>query len=45
MSEMFKFFFPDKASMIMTPNEFKFLTSTCWDKKDQSLTIDMNKDK
>ena len=24
---------------------FKYLTSTCWDKKQQPLTIDMTKDK
>ena len=37
--------FQDKASMDMTHNEFKYLTSTCWDKKYQPLTIDMTKDK
>ena len=25
--------------------EFKYLTSTCWDKQYQHLTIDMTKDK
>ena len=35
----------DKASMDMTLDEFKYLTSTCWDEKYQSLTIDMTKDK
>ena len=34
-----------KRSMDMTLNEFKFLTSTCWNEKDQPLTIDMTKDK
>ena len=29
----------------MTFNEFKYLTSTCWDKKSQALTIDVTKDK
>ena len=33
--------FPDKASMDMTFNELKYLISTCWDKKYQSLTIGM----
>ena len=33
--------YPDKASMDVTLNE---LTSTCWDKKYQPLTIDMTKD-
>ena len=35
----------DKASMDMTLDEFKFLTSTCWNGKYQHLTIDMTKDK
>ena len=29
----------------MTLNEFNHLTSTCWDKKYQLLTIDMARDK
>ena len=29
----------------MTLNEFKFLTSTCWNRNYQPLTIDMTKDK
>ena len=29
----------------MTLNEFKYLTSTCWNKNYQPLTIDMTKDK
>ena len=32
-----------KASMDMTLNEFKILTSTCWNKNYQPLTIDMTK--
>ena len=35
----------DKASMDVTLDEFKSLTSTCWNEKDQPLTIDMTKDK
>ena len=31
--------------MDMTLNEFKLLTSTCWNEKYQPLTIDMKKDK
>ena len=30
--------------MDMTLNEFKFLTSTCWNEKYQPVTIDMKKD-
>ena len=37
--------YQDKASMDMTLNEFKYLTSTCWKKKYQPLTIEMTKDK
>ena len=37
--------YQDKASMDMTLNEFKLLTSTCWNKNYQLLTIDMTKDK
>ena len=37
--------YQDKASMDMTLNEFKYLTSTCWNEKYQSLTIDITKDK
>ena len=37
--------YQDKASMDMTLNEFKFLTSTCWNEKYQQLTFDMTKDK
>ena len=35
--------YQDKASMDMTLNEFKFSTSTCWNKNYQPLTIDMTK--
>ena len=31
--------------MDMTLNEFKILTSTCWNEKYTPLTIDMTKDK
>ena len=37
--------YQDKASMDMTLNEFKLLTSTCWNRSYQPLTIDMTKDK
>ena len=37
--------FQDKASMDMTLNEFKYLTSTCWNEKYEPLTIDMTKDR
>ena len=37
--------YQDKASMDMTLNEFKLLTSTCWNKNYQPLTIDLTKDK
>ena len=37
--------YQDKASMEMTLDEFKYLTSTCWNKNYQPLTIDMTKDK
>ena len=37
--------YQDKASMDMTLNEFKLLTSICWYEKYQPLTIDMTKDK
>ena len=37
--------YQDKASMDMTLNEFKLLTSTCWNEKYQPLTIDMTKDR
>ena len=37
--------YQDKASMDMTLNEFKLLTSTCWNKKYFPLTIDLSKDK
>ena len=31
--------------MDMTLDEFKYLTSTCWNEQYQSLTSDMTKDK
>ena len=31
--------------MDMALNEFKYLTSTCWNEKCQPFTIDMTKDK
>ena len=37
--------YQDEASMDMTLNEFKLLTSTCWNEKYQPLTFDMTKDK
>ena len=37
--------YQDKASMDMALNEFKLLTSICWNQKYQPLTIDMSKDK
>ena len=37
--------YQDKASMDMTIDEFKFLTSTCWYKRYHPLTIDMTEDK
>ena len=37
--------YQDKASMDMSLNEFKVLTSICWNKSYQPLTIDMTKDK
>ena len=36
--------YQDKASMDMTLNEFKYLTSICWIENYQPLTIDMTKD-
>ena len=35
----------DKASMDMALNEFKYLTSTCWNEKYIPFTIVMTKDK
>ena len=37
--------YQDKASMGMNLNEFKYLSSTCWNEKYQPLTIDISKDK
>ena len=43
ISEMYKFFFQEKASMDMTLNEFKLLTSTCWNINYQPFTIDKDR--
>ena len=37
--------YQDKESMDMTFDEFKNLTSTCWNEKYQPLTFDLSKDK
>ena len=37
--------YQDKSSMDMTLNDFKLLTSTCWNEKYQLLTIDMTEGK
>ena len=37
--------YQDKASIVMTPNEFKNLIKNCWNEKYQPLAIDMTKDK
>ena len=37
--------YQDKTSMEITGKEFKYLTSTCWDKKYQPLTFAMTKGK
>ena len=37
--------YQDKASMDMTLDEFKYLTSTCWNESFKPITIDMTKDK
>ena len=37
--------YQDKASIDLTLDEFKYLTSTCWNEQYQPLTIDMTKDK
>ena len=37
--------YQDKTSRDMALNEFKLLTSSCWDEKYQPLTINMTKDK
>ena len=36
--------YQDKASMDMVLDEFKYLTSTCWNQNYQPLTVDMTKD-
>ena len=38
-------FYQDKNLMDMTFNEFRLLTSTCWNEKYQPPTIDMTEDK
>ena len=35
--------YQDKISMDLTANEFKLLTSTCWNEEYQPLTIDKTK--
>ena len=37
--------YQDKVSMAMTVNEFKYLTSTCWNKNYHPLTIDVTEDR
>ena len=37
--------YQDKASMDMTLDEFKYLTSTCWNEQYKPLTIDTTKEK
>ena len=37
--------YQDKTIMDMTQDEFKYLTSTCWDKQYKPLIFDMTKDK
>ena len=37
--------YQDKRSIDMTLHEFKVLTATCWNEKNQPLSIDMTKDK
>ena len=37
--------YQDETSMDKTPNDFKYLTSTCLNEKYQPLTIDMTKDR
>ena len=37
--------YQDKASMHMTLDEFRYLTTTCWNKNYQPFTIDMTTDK
>ena len=36
--------YEDKTSMDMTFNDFKFLSTTCWDKKYQPLILDVTKE-
>ena len=37
--------YQDKASMDLTLDELKYLTSTCWNERYQPLPFDMTKDK
>ena len=37
--------YQDKASIDMTLNEFKLITSTCWNEKYRPRTIDLTKNK
>ena len=37
--------YKDEASMAMSINEFKILTSTCWNEKYQPLTLDMTRNR
>ena len=39
------YLYQDKSSVDLTLNEFKLLTSTCWNEKYQPVTIDMTKNK
>ena len=40
-----RFIYQDEASMDMTLDELRYLSSTCWNEKYQPLTTDMTKDK
>ena len=42
---MFNFSITTKTSKDLTPNEFKYSTSACWNENYQPLTIDMTKDR
>ena len=37
--------YQDNVSLDLTLDEFKYISSTCWNEKNQPLTIDMTKDK
>ena len=45
ITETFKNSTKIKTSMDMTLSEFKYLTSTCWDKNYQPLIIDLTENK